>query len=242
MKTTMFFLLAVAALSEPLERKASHYFIREVFVEGQGPFRFLLDTGAEASAVSERVAAQVGLRPEYRVEQVTVAGSQITPAGRARLRVGDSEVPDAEVLIGGFTAKADGVLGQSFLRHFDYLITRESIEIDAEPIEGQVLPMRLRNGSPVVNARVDGDARELMLDSGAPAVLLFGSLRQPEMQKISTNSGSVYGSRARVLVSLGDVRRRMDAVWLPGKRVGLLPVAAFRAVYVSNSERYVVVR
>jgi hypothetical protein len=201
MKIACFFLLTLAALSAPLERKGSHYFIRDVFVEGQGPFRFLLDTGAEASGVSARVASLTGVRAEYRVEQVTAAGSRITPAGRARLRVGAHEVVGAEVLIGGLAVEADGVLGQSFLRHFDYLITRKTLELDAVPVEGRKIELREVDGLPAVRGSVEGTERDLVLDSGSPVLVMFGEA-PVEGQAV----GLVSDSSAPALLAFGAAR------------------------------------
>src|SRR5215212_11871208 len=70
-----------------------------VYLEGRGPFDFLLDTGTNSTIVTPEVAARLGLRPTDRVTLVTVAGESSLP--RARLRrvtVGGSAASDVEAL------------------------------------------------------------------------------------------------------------------------------------------------
>lgn len=105
-------------------RMTPAYLILLVFLNGQGPFRMLVDTGAASSLVRPEVALKIGLQPTYAVEQVTAAGNRLVPAGiLAEVRVGAVADQAVEAMIGPVRAKGvDGVLGQSFLVRHDYLL------------------------------------------------------------------------------------------------------------------------
>ncbi len=86
-----------------------------VYLDGKGPFRLVLDTGASHSAVSASVAQALGLSLDgaSRIELHGVTGSALVPAIRVdSLLVGDLlmqsvELPIVPDALGG----ADGVLG-----------------------------------------------------------------------------------------------------------------------------------
>jgi predicted aspartyl protease len=85
-----------------------------VLINGKGPYRLVLDTGASRSALSERVAADLGLPIEAdAVRLLGVTGTTIAPAVRldsmefGELSVRKTRVPIIADAFGG----ADGVLG-----------------------------------------------------------------------------------------------------------------------------------
>lgn len=126
-----------------------------VFVNGQGPYRLVLDTGASRSAFVQRVVDEVGLpvRPDA-VRLRGVTGSAIVPAVKVEtlqfgeLTIENSTVPIVADAFGG----ADGVLGGEGLAgkrvHIDF--RNDSISIvrshrAAAPPGYAVVPFR--NGS-----------------------------------------------------------------------------------------------
>lgn len=85
-----------------------------VLIDGQGPFRLVLDTGASRSAVIQRVvdAASLPVRPKpVRLRGVT--GTAMVPAVRAeRLEFGDLLIENATLpVVADAFGGADGVLG-----------------------------------------------------------------------------------------------------------------------------------
>lgn len=86
-----------------------------VFINGRGPFRMVLDTGASDSAITAPVAEALGLVPETsRVVLVQgVAGSAIVPTVRVdSLSVGDLDITSATLpIIADALGGAEGVLG-----------------------------------------------------------------------------------------------------------------------------------
>jgi hypothetical protein len=85
-----------------------------VLINGQGPFRLVLDTGASKSAIVPRVAEQLKLPVKTRGAQLRgVTGTAVVPTAKieslefGELRVDDVTVPIVADVFGG----ADGVLG-----------------------------------------------------------------------------------------------------------------------------------
>src|ERR1700722_8909365 len=56
--------------------------VDSVFLNGEGPFRFLIDTGAQSNQIEASIARQLRLTPTFRTEMATVAGTIAVPGGR----------------------------------------------------------------------------------------------------------------------------------------------------------------
>ena len=87
-----------------------------VFVNGQGPFRFIIDTGASSSAIAPKLSAALGLEPDATqlmalrgvtgAEQVPSIFVDSLEAGEIRM-----ERKRMPVIQAGVFANADGILG-----------------------------------------------------------------------------------------------------------------------------------
>ncbi|MGO9255021.1 MAG: retropepsin-like aspartic protease [Bryobacteraceae bacterium] len=234
-----------AEVSLPVHRVAHTVILEAVYLDGQGPFRMMVDTGNASSLIRPQVAKRLGARAAYAVEQVTSAGVRRVPAAVIdRVTVGPVtdrkiEAMIAEVALDG----VDGVLGQSWLSRHDYLLDYRNrrLVLEGAPPEGAMrMDLRFQDGRPAVAAVVDGVARDLVVDSGADVLVLFENkpLVSPGVRLLAIG-GSTDAGLGSAWVALGDGReRRMTAarVNAPQSHGGLLPANAFRAVYVSNRE------
>jgi len=220
--------------------------LTQVYLNGLGPFRMLLDTGAEASMLRPEAAARIGARALYRVEQVTAAGVAEAPAGRLRVQVGGVTDEDGETIYAPVVLRgADGVLGQSWLRRHSYLLDfrRGRFILDGQPpADGLRVALREAAGRPCLTAQVDGQAQELIIDSGASALVLFcGQLRYQQRTRMITNNGSIAAGVGKATVAIGSIRRRLTAAEIPGEAAqGLLPASAFGYVNVAADRRMAV--
>jgi clan AA aspartic protease (TIGR02281 family) len=98
-----------------------------VFINGQGPFDFVIDTGATLSCVDTRIAGRLALR-----EQRGRTGAAATASGMGQvrlvrldsLRVGEARAADLSACVidlghaRGVGVEAEGLLGLNFLRAF----------------------------------------------------------------------------------------------------------------------------
>jgi hypothetical protein len=223
----------------------------EVFVNGHGPYRFLLDTGAELNHLDPSVARSIGLRPTFRTELGTATGSKVvTGAENLELTIGSERAAGQTFLFAGFETvhlvypDVQGVLGQSFLSRFDYLLDlrRRQMEFGRhEPGPRSVrAPFRIVKGRPVIVTSL-GD---LVLDSGVSELTLFNLVTAPVSREVITMTGSLKaGLVVRKLSLDGRTLWWGEAVAVAEPAAdgatGLLPVGLFRAVYVCNSEGYV---
>ena len=150
-----------------------------VYINGQGPFRLVLDTGATRSAVTTPVAVSLGLllADAPRVNLLGTTGPTEVPMIEVGpVEIGDFLLESAEILVledafGG----AEGVLSTLALqdRRIQIEFRRDRIEIvrsaNRRAPRGYVtIPMRLdRRHIPVIDVRVGGVRARAMVDTGA---------------------------------------------------------------------------
>jgi predicted aspartyl protease len=92
-----------------------------VMIEGKGPFRFIVDTGASSSTISPQLALTLGLDPTLQATMIVngITGTaQVPSVAIGRLQAGDLVIEDARfpVVWAPLMAGADGILGVAGLR------------------------------------------------------------------------------------------------------------------------------
>lgn len=156
-----------------------------VMLNGQGPFRFVVDTGASRSVVSERLVEHLGLDQELET-RITIQGATGAEAMPAvlieHLQAGDIRLENVRLpVVGpGVLAGADGILG---VEGFDKMrmvvdFTTDSIAITRARSSwvGRKgwyrVPVRLRFGRLMVaQARIGDVAVKAVIDTGAERTL-----------------------------------------------------------------------
>jgi hypothetical protein len=103
-----------------------------VMVNGQGPFRFIVDTGANHSTISPRLARELGLKPSEAASIVLdgITGTaQVSFVKMDRLQAGDLTIgsTDLPVVWAPVMAGADGILGAAGLTEKSLLINDVAI-------------------------------------------------------------------------------------------------------------------
>src|SRR3981081_3677827 len=98
-------------------RNGAVLILQEVYVNGDGPFRMMIDTGNASSLVRPSLARKLRLRPTGRLEPGTAAADRRVPAAWLdEIRVGNVIDKTVEVMIAEVQfPEVDGVLGQSWL-------------------------------------------------------------------------------------------------------------------------------
>src|SRR2546423_9144237 len=108
-----------------------------VKVNEQGPFEFILDTGAGTSLISTELAEQLGVRVLGSKEGQSAGGKvSVSLAKVDSLAVGEAKLADLDVGIVDLShigktvgAKIDGDLGYNFLHHYRVSIDYTNCEI-----------------------------------------------------------------------------------------------------------------
>jgi predicted aspartyl protease len=241
-----------------------------VTADREGPFDFVLDTGADTTIVDPSLANKLALASLSHAQQTTLAGRQtVSVSSLDTVAAGAAQVKNLPVLVqnlgqlGQMDPHIEGILGQDFLSHFNYLLDyrRQSIRIESaneirDAVEGVRIPMQVTESRMIVasEAQSRGHAKlHLLLDSGANSVVLLRNASQAlnlpahENRSELTSSGQIGLKVGRIhLLAIGTDQFHDLAVAVtstePPERIGdgLLPTVLFHALYVNNREGFVV--
>jgi len=161
-----------------------------VKLSGAGPYRFLVDTGADRTAVSREIATRLNLQSGDGAELHTVTGVSTVRTARVRnfelTRVPESSV-DAAVLE-GVNIGADGIVGVDLLRsqrvQFDFekktmsIVPSKTADFRAEP-GTIVVQARRKNGRLIVtDAQANDRPVTVILDTGSQVSIGNYALRR----------------------------------------------------------------
>ena len=120
-------------------RKGTNHIHVPVFVNGEGPFEFTLDTGAVKTTLSKSLADKLGLTT-YEIVERKLEGLPAVAAKVNRFQIGSDMFDDEEVLIidfqsvlGKCTGIMGGVIGYSTLKHYKMSINYPSQTLRLEP-------------------------------------------------------------------------------------------------------------
>jgi hypothetical protein len=191
-----------------------------VYMNNNGPFDFLLDTGSTITMVDPELLRSLGLDVIEDGTVATLAGKAAIPLAVAR-SVSVGPVTESKVELGvrdlaglrEVDSKIRGVLGQNVLRHTDYLIDnrKRTIEFDfggslAAVLDGERVhttrietpdnPNYWNTEVPVKLAESKPHELNLILDSGSASVVLFSD--SLDLTRLST--------RATLSMSMKDDR------------------------------------
>lgn len=216
---------------------------------GARRWRFLVDTGSTHSLLSIEAARRAGLivRPGRHLR--TPAG--LVTAGETTLdgvSIGDRRVAALAVLVVdlaglGTAEPIDGILGMDALSSGRLALdlvagTLAFGDVDARAGRpgGRVVPARVVEGRLLVEARVDGRPRTLVLDSGAAQLVLFDAGESGTPVGLTTAGGTGAARAGRAEVALDGVRLgavptlRMASPSGRAGSDGLLPAALFASI------------
>jgi predicted aspartyl protease len=207
-----------------------------VHLSGRGPYRFLVDTGADRTAVSTAVASELGLHVGAEAILHSATGAErVRTATVPRLELGTGAARHVQApLLEAVDMGADGILGIDSLRSqrvlFDFAARTISIVPSAQRLsrdekDAIVITCKLRNGHLIVtHARSERVPTTVVLDTGAETTIgnaaLYASLaarrrlRDPlTVEMVSVTGGKLKG-QLHVLeeVEIGGVTLRDLAV------------------------------
>ena len=176
-----------------------------VEVNGAGPYRFIIDLGANRSALSSRLAAELGLDTAggQSVEVHGVTGSAVVPMAQVdELRVGHLVLQDQSmpVLAGAVFADADGILGVDELQEsrIEVDFRNNRVRIGASdrrraPYGYLTVPARtMYQGLLLVEGKVGDVATHVVIDTGAQYTIGNPALKEALLRRLrSDRQGSV---------------------------------------------------
>ncbi len=161
-----------------------------VTIMGQGPYRFMIDTGAQATVLSTALADQLQLFDRETATLVAMASTrevETTMVERFALGTREFTIETAPLLESANIGGADGILGLDSLQHQRVLFDFENNTLavaDAETLGGNrgfdiVVRARQRLGQLIIHrAEIDGVNVAVIIDTGAQ-----GSVGNPELHR-----------------------------------------------------------
>ncbi|ABW27625.1 hypothetical protein AM1_2618 [Acaryochloris marina MBIC11017] len=139
------------AMAVPLQEKLG-VMVAQLYMNGKGPFRVLLDTAADSTFISEQVAAKLNLDTAT-LSPIQIRGfCGLEDAMRSQLdsaTLHHHQQRDIDVIVLSSSIlkvlKVDGILGQNFLRHY-----QQYWRFNSESKKGSLLlvPLATSNPSP----------------------------------------------------------------------------------------------
>lgn len=199
-----------------------------VYLNGQGPYRFLVDTGASRSLISLLIANALGVRAHRSVVVHGTTGDAVLPVGRlASLDIGAIHAREQEVLILADLPEnhVDGILGTDLFaeRCVKFDMRRQTVHIlnsqrDRFPkaYAFEVRPDRL----PEARGLMGDIPVRMILDTGA----VCSVINDEASAELKRAYPSARGVHAATVVGLTGDRVSGEAVALPPIRFG--PVRA----------------
>lgn len=191
-----------------------------VTVNGHGPYRFVVDSGADRSVIADRLARALALPPGEPVMLHGMAGTSRRETARiARLGIGSSIVEDiAAPTLPEATLGARGLVGIDALRGqrlmLDFETNAVTVEDTRRPVQTRaddiVVTARRRGGQLILTqARAGGVGIRAVVDTGSQ--LTIGNLalrdalfhrRHTPLQSATTELISVTGERMEVPLAI----------------------------------------
>jgi predicted aspartyl protease len=197
-----------------LERERFERVTVPVTIQGQGPFRFMVDTGAQATVLSKELAARLQLTVRNPATLVAMASRQpieTTEVSDLTLGSRSFHIQVAPLVEGQNIGGADGILGLDSLQGqrvlMDFKANRISVADADEPGANRgyeiVVKARRRLGQLIIaNATVDGVNTAVIVDTGAQSSIgnlaLFNRLGRTrsmgQTQMTDINGGEMSGT------------------------------------------------
>lgn len=227
-----------------------------VMVNGKGPYRFLIDSGADRSVIGSALARNIGLAPAGAVTLHDIAGSSRVETVRIEsLQVGSSEMFGIEApalmehdlgaqgLVGidalsehrlSLDFVADTVTIQDPRRPERTIGGSDEIVVTAQRRKGQLILTEARIGKNNLNAVIDTGA-QITIGNSALYNRVFGSGKLPKPVPITLTSvtGQAIQAQLAVLPEL-----RISRLTLENVPVAFIDVPPFRMFGLAESRRF----
>ncbi len=215
--------------AEPTRLDRAGRILARVDINGHGPYRFIIDTGANRSAIAPHVIRGLGLQPHAGDGQPLhgVTGSAVLPwVDIDSLRAGGIllEPRPMPVLDGAVFADADGILGIEGFQNARIAVDFDRDRVEISESAGQRasrgalrVPVRLKYGGLLVaDGKVAGIPVQVIIDTGAEHSLGNAALHAALLQQVPRHG---EGSRRTIIGATTETSSGL-AVTVPSVKIG----------------------
>jgi len=213
-----------------------------IHINGQGPFRFIIDTGANRSVLSSALATQLGLAPsgEGVVHSIdseataTLVNLDSLAFGDLRLSHGDTPILDGPMLADQHgLLGVDGMAGR--LLHIDF--TKHCVEIYESPAQLPMkgwlsVPARMRFGTMLtVEGEIQGVKVNVLIDTGSDVSLANERFREA-LRGVAAHTVEYHNGNSHAF-TFGRPIVLENSVSIPSLRMGR-DVSSHVIAYIGN--------
>jgi predicted aspartyl protease len=243
-----------SALIQPFDIDSTRRMAVPVMIGGQGPYSFLVDTGAERTVISRELAARLALSEGQRLRLATISGSMTAPSytvaalAMTNLTLGPFDAP---ALYGSHIGAA-GLLGVDMLQGRRILVDfrKEIMQISetrrkARPIirDDDAIVVTARNlaGRLILSdARIDGRRVDVIVDTGAQTSIgnlaMMKLVRERRQHRFDFVPANLTGVNGETVEAQRTVLRsvNIEGIDVNDLTVSFADSSAFRALGLSD--------
>lgn len=213
-----------------------------VLIEGSGPYRFMVDTGAQATAITESIVEQLQLRPAGSAMLVGMASRELVPLAEIRrLELGTWQIDELRApVLKRANVGADGIIGLDALQDMRVLLDFRdgSISVasasEAEPDRRYDIIVRAkRRGGQllITRARVGGIRTAVVIDTGSQGSIGNLALRSRLRAKVEGQHVSTDVLGNQITGDVGLVRKvEIGGMELTNLQIAFADAPAFEAL------------
>lgn len=211
-----------------------------VFVNGVGPFAFVVDTGASSSVIAPRVARRLSLQIDATNTKLLrgITGSEVVPTVNvSSITAGGISIQNASlpVVEPRVFADADGIFGADAFGGGCLIVSfeRAKVAILTKPcprVDDNWEKVRVRTqfgGLVVTDVNIGATRAVAIIDTGAERSLgnpaLLAALRERKKVSLDSNLTQVYAATSQIVFG--------DLLVTPSMRMGGVSVGRFQVVY-----------
>jgi predicted aspartyl protease len=205
-----------------LQRERNERVTVPVTIKGQGPFHFMVDTGAQATVVSDVLADRLGLTDRSAAILVGIASKapvETTEIPSLGLGTREFYIPTAPIVDAQNLGGADGILGLDSLQNQRVLIDFHKKQIfvaDAKTLGGDrgyeiVVKARRKLGQLIITgARLNGVYTDVIIDTGSQGSVGNPALLERLRRAAGIGENTMTDVNGRTLTAAVKVGRKLD--------------------------------
>lgn len=222
--------------SVPTSTNKFEHVTAPVRINGQGPFVFLVDTGANRSCISTTLATRLGLPPGKPVMVHTSVGKRVRPTALIdELQIGTRSQKRVVAPLLPIAMQVDGVLGVDWLKGQRLVLNFKDrrLEITAPRSETAqrdrvIVPAKRKSGQLTIVDADMGDTRiNALIDSGSQVSMGNDALRR----RLGAQPAGARPPLQVGLVTVAGERFHGDLLYMPFMRLGGLQLGNVPIVF-----------